>query len=360
MRATRREFALGLAGTCLLGCETAERPLWSADTHPRGYPTVRAVEHMAQKLRDATDGRLDIRIYAGGQLGSERDTLEITMFGGLDLNRVNLAPLNPIAPATLVPALPFLFRSIAHMRSAMDGAPGRRILESLEAHGLKGLCFYDSGARSFYNTKRPIVTPDDMAGLKIRVQNSDLYVALVEALGADATPMSFGEVYQALVQGVIDGAENNWPSYDTTRHFEAAPYYSTTEHVMAPEVLVMSMRRWRRLSDQDRTLVERSALESVPVMRKLWDARVNASRERLTANGITLTTITDKRAFQQRVTPVYDEYLNPELRSLADEIMAMESIEDIHDSVEPIEDTHDSVEPIEDTHDSAPVEDGND
>ncbi len=321
---TRREFALGLAGSSLLGCAPAERPLWSADTHPRDYPTVRAQEYMAERLREASDGRLDVRIYAGGQLGAERDTLEITMFGGLDLNRVNLAPLNPIAPATLVPALPFLFRSIAHMRSAMDGAPGRKILASLEQHGLKGLCFYDSGARSFYNTRGPIHVPEDMAGLKIRVQNSDLYVALVEALGADATPMSFGEVYQALVQGVIDGAENNWPSYDSTRHFEAAPFYSTTEHVMAPEVLVMSMRRWRRLPDGDRAMIERAARESVPVMRALWDARVEAARERVVAAGITLTTITDKRPFQERVAPVYEQYLNPSLLELVDEIAAME------------------------------------
>ena len=325
MSVTRRQFALGVAGSCLMGCETAERPLWSADTHPRDYPTVRAVDYMAKRLRENTDGELDIRIYAGGQLGSERDTLEITMFGGLDFNRVNLAPLNPIAPATLVPALPFLFRSTNHMRAAMDGAPGRKILDSLEAHGFKGLCFYDSGARSFYNSKRPIREPADMAGLKIRVQNSDLYVALVEALGADATPMSFGEVYQGLVQGVIDGAENNWPSYDRTRHFEAAPYYSTTQHVMAPEVLLMSMRRWRRLTSDQQETIQTAARESVPVMRKLWDARVNESRERLIAAGITLTTITDKSAFQDRVAPVYERYLNPELLELVDEILAMDA-----------------------------------
>ena len=323
MRVTRRQFAVGLAGSCLLGCEKAERPLWSADTHPQDYPTVRAVDFMANELRETTGGELDIRIYSGGQLGSERDTLEITMFGGLDLNRVNLAPLNPIAPATLVPALPFLFRSIDHMRAAMDGVPGRKILDSLEAHGFKGLCFYDSGARSFYNSKRPIREPADMQGLKIRVQNSDLYVALVESLGADATPMSFGEVYQALLQGVIDGAENNWPSYDRTRHFEAAPYYSTTEHVMAPEVLLMSMRRWRRLTRDQQEAVQTAALASVPVMRELWDARVDAARERLIAAGIELTTITDKSAFQDRVAPVYERHLSPELLELVSDILAM-------------------------------------
>ena len=165
-------------------------------------------------------------MFAGGQLGSERDTLEITSFGGLDLNRVNLAPLNAIEPLTLVPALPFLFRSSEHMRRALDGAVGDRILASLEPHGLIGLAFYDSGARSFYNTKRPIRRPSDMVGLKLRVMNSDLYVAMVRALGADATPMSLGEVYQALASGVVDGARTTGrptsTGITTTQHASTA------------------------------------------------------------------------------------------------------------------------------------------
>ena len=221
--------AAGLAGMSLGACgQAGSRPLLSSDTHPSDYPTVQAVRHMGEVLREQTDGRLDIRIYAGGQLGSERDTLEITSFGGLDMNRVNLAPLNSIEPMTVIPSLPFLFSSTEHMRQSLDGAPGDVILNSLVPHNLVGLCFYDSGERSFYNTRQAIRTPDDMRGMKIRVQNSDLYVAMIRALGADATPMPLGEVYQSLVQGVIDGAENNWPSYESGRHFEAAPYYSLT------------------------------------------------------------------------------------------------------------------------------------
>lgn len=281
---------------------------------------------MAAYLRERTDGRLDIKTYAGGQLGAERDTLEMTIFGGLDMNRVNLAPLNPIAPATRVPALPFVFRSVAHMRAAMDGAPGQKVLASLEPHGLKGLCFYDSGARSFYSGAGPISSPDDMKGMKIRVQNSDLYVAMVEALGANATPMSFGEVYQALVQGVIDGAENNWPSYDVTRHFEAARYYSLTQHVMAPEVLVMSMRRWRKLSDDDQALMLEAARASTPIMRTLWDERVEASRTKLLAAGVVLNEIKDKTPFQERMAPVYERFVDAELRVLVDEINTISEV----------------------------------
>ncbi|MEE4213052.1 MAG: TRAP transporter substrate-binding protein [Parvularcula sp.] len=321
----RHLMAASGASIILAGCGAADRPLWSADTHAADYPTVRAVEHMAATLRERSVGKYDIKTYPGGQLGAERDTLEMTIFGGLDLNRVNLAPLNPIVPETIVPALPFVFRDIAHMRAAMDGAPGRRILDAMRPHGLVGLCFYDSGARSVYNTRGPVTRPEEMAGLKIRVQNSDLYVAMVEALGANATPMSFGEVYQALVQGVIDGAENNWPSYDTTRHFEAAPHYSLTQHVMAPEVLVISARRWAKIPKEDHRLFREAAAESVAVMRRLWDERVEASKRKLLAAGVQLTEIADKTPFQDRMAPVFQRFVTPELRALIDEIQRVEA-----------------------------------
>lgn len=295
------------AGAC--GRGDLSRPLHSNDMHPEDYPTVEAVKEMARLLRERTGGRLDIKVFPGGQLGSERDTLEITIFGGLDLNRVNLAPLNSIEPLTVVLALPFLFRSTAHLRRALDGAPGEEILAALEPHGLIGLCYYDSGARSFYNTRRPIETPGDMKGLKLRVPSSDLYIALIKALGADATPMSLGEVYQALVQGVIDGAENNWPSYESGRHFEAAPMYSLTQHVMAPEVLVMSASRWRKLSPADREEVRRAARDSVPFMRTLWDQRVEDARARLLAAGLKVNDIRDQGAFVEKVRPVWERFV---------------------------------------------------
>jgi tripartite ATP-independent transporter DctP family solute receptor len=285
------------------------RAFLSSDTHPADYPTVQAVEEMARLLRERTNGRLDVKTYSGGQLGSERDTLEITVFGGLDMNRVNLAPLNSIEPMTTVPALPFLFRSNDHMRRALDGPIGDEILSSLTRHGLIGLCFYDSGDRNFYNTKRPIYTPADMKGLKIRVPNSDLYIAMIKALGADATPMSISEVYQSLVQGVIDGAENNWPSYESGRHFEVATYYSLTQHVIAPEVLVMSRRRWNKLTPQDQAEVRKAARDSVPFMRTLWDARVDAARTKLLASGVKVNEITDPAAFAASMRPVWDRYI---------------------------------------------------
>lgn len=326
---SRRSVLLaGAAAGVLSACgRKGGRAFLSSDTHPPDYPTVTAVDEMARLLRERTDDRLDVKTYAGGQLGSERDTLEITIFGGLDMNRVNLAPLNAIEPVTTIPALPFLFRSNEHMRQALDSPIGDEILASLTKHDLIGLCFYDSGDRNFYNTKRPIYTPADMKGMKIRVPNSDLYVSMIKALGADATPMSLAEVYQALVQGVIDGAENNWPSYESGRHFEVAPYYSLTHHVIAPEVLVMSKRRWDKLSKPDQELVRQAAKDSVPFMRRHWDAAVDDARTKLLAAGIKVNEIADPAAFAAAMRPVWDKYVvTDEQKRLLEEIEAMSEV----------------------------------
>ncbi len=316
-----------LAGALAAGCtpdKTAARSLSAADTHPADYPTVAAVAAMARDVAEGTGGRLHIRQFPGGQLGEEKDTLELTIFGGIDINRVNLAPLASIAPEALVPTLPFMFDSEAHMRRAMAGPPGDAILAALEPHGLIGLGFYDSGARGFYTMGRAIRQPADMAGLKIRVQSSDVFVAMVEALGAAATPISYGEVYQALLQGVIDGAENNWPSYESSRHFEAAGTYAPTGHVIAPEVLVMARHRWNRLSPADQGILRAAARRSQAVMQKLWAAREQAARQRLLAAGVTITDTVDRAAFRARVLPVWDRFLTtPALRQLASSIRAM-------------------------------------
>lgn len=299
--------------------------MFAADTHPDEYPTVQALHAIDRLLDERTNGEMRVRVYAGGQMGAEKDTLEITVFGGLDLNRVNLAPLNSIVPESIALALPFLFRSIPHARAVFDGAVGRKILDAMTPRGLYGLCYYDSGARSFYNTKRPIHTPEDMAGLKIRVQNSDIYVALVQALGANPTPIPYGEVYQALVQGVVDGAENNWPSYESSRHFEAAPHYSVTRHVLAPEVLVASQRSWDRMTIEEQSYLQTAAADSVPIMRTMWDARVEASRKRVLDLGIQLVEDVDHAAFAEKMLSVWDRFLvTPALRALADDIVNLE------------------------------------
>lgn len=308
----------------LAGCKPRLSNVFtSADTHVSDYPTVQAVERFGQLLSERTNGRLGLKVYAGGQLGNERDTLEVTTFGGLDFNRVNLAPLNSIEPTTRVPSLPFLFESIEHMRTALDSEIGDEILATLEQHGLIGLCFYDSGARSFYNTRGPINTPDDMRGLKLRVPGSDLYVAMVKALGADAVPMPLDEVYQSLSQGVIDGAENNWPSFENGRHYEVATYYSLTRHLLAPEAFVMSKVSWDKLSAEDQAVVRQSAKDSVPYMRTLWDAQVEKSMKVIADAGVEVNEV-DPAPFTALMTDMWADFIDtPEQQALVDRIMAL-------------------------------------
>ncbi len=273
-----RRLALAAAALAALAAlapraASAQTTLRSADTHPDGYPTVEAVKYLSGLLEQRTNGRLKIQVYHSSQLGQEADTINQTRFGVIDMNRINLGPLNNLVPETAVPALPFIFRSVEHMRKVMDGPIGDEMLKALEPHGLIGLAFYDSGARSFYNSKRPVAKPEDMKGLKIRVQQSDLFIGLVNALGANPTPMPFGEVFSALQTGVIDGAENNWPSFESTRHFEVAKFYSRTEHSMSPEVLVMSKRAWDRLSAQDQATVRAAAKEDARALGGPRDGR---------------------------------------------------------------------------------------
>lgn len=315
--------AIGLAGL-ISGCAPRlGNALTSADTHVLGYPTVEAVVRFGELLSQRTDGRLSLRMFAGGQLGNERDTLEITTFGGLDFNRVNLAPLNSIEPLTKVIALPFLFESTQHMRTTLDGEIGEEILASLESHGLIGLCFYDSGSRSFYNTRGPIREPADMSGLKLRVPGSDLYVSMVQSLGADAVPMPLDEVYQSLAQGVIDGAENNWPSFESGKHFEVARYYSLTNHLLAPEVFVMSKISWDKLSASDQRLVREAARDSVPYMRTLWDEQVERSKAIVLGSGVEVNEV-DPAPFAEAMTGMWDRSLDDaRQRDMLERVLAL-------------------------------------
>ncbi len=319
-----RRMMMGGALAMLAACNSRFSSLFTAtDTHVLGYPTVQAVIRFGATLSERTNGRLGVKMYAGGQLGNERDTLEILTFGGLDFNRVNMAPLNSIEPLTKVPALPFLFESTEHMRTVMDGAIGEEILASLEPHGLIGLCFYDSGSRSFYNTRGPIQTPDDMAGLKLRVPGSDLYIEMVSSLGADATPMPLDEVYQSLAQGVIDGAENNWPSFENGKHFEVARYYSLTRHLLTPEVFVMSKMSWDKLSAQDQSLVRQTAKESVSYMRQLWDAQVAKSMEIVRGSGVEVNEV-DPAPFTEKMMGMWGDFVDtPQQQDLVDRILSL-------------------------------------
>jgi tripartite ATP-independent transporter DctP family solute receptor len=297
------------------------REFRSADAHPTDYPTVEAVRQMGKAINEATKGKHGVKLYPGGVLGSERDSIEQVKIGGLDMIRISAVALNNMAPETIVISLPFVFRSKEHMRKVVDGPIGDEILASLEAQGMVGLAFYDSGSRSFYTAKKPIKTLADMKGLKIRVQPSDLFVAMMDALGASATPMPYGEVYTALKTGIVDGAENNWPSYESSRHFEAAKFYSETEHAMVPEILLFSKKIWDTLPKEEQAIFRKAAKDSVPYMRKLWDEREVKSRGIVEKGGTQVNAVANKQEFVDAMKPVYAKYANtPKLQELVKKI----------------------------------------
>ncbi|GAB1583554.1 TRAP transporter substrate-binding protein [Phyllobacterium phragmitis] len=307
--------ALAISASLLASIVAAgaqELVLKSADTHPDGYPTVEAVKYMGELLKQKTNGRIGIEVFHSRQLGEEKETIEQTQFGVIDLNRVNMAPFNGIVPETIAPSLPYIFRSKEHMRKVMDGPIGEDILKAFEAQELIGLAFYDSGARSFYNSKKPIKTIDDLKGMKFRVIQSDLFVDMVNALGANATPMAYGEVYSGIQTGLLDGAENNWPSYESSKHYEVAKYYSLDEHSMSPEVLVMSKKSWEKLSPEDQQAVREAAKESVAKMRELWDAKEKESQKIVEAAGVEVTQ-PDKQPFIDAMKPVYDKFASTDV-----------------------------------------------
>lgn len=307
-------FIARLAGTAAIitslwiGVAAAETVLRSSDTHPDGYPTVEAVKYFGQLVKERTNGRYSVEVYHSAQLGEEKDTIEQVRTGVIDLNRVSMAPFNGIVAETKVPSLPYLFRSEEHMHQVMDGAIGDEIKAAFEPVGLVVLAFYDGGARSFYNSKKPINTKEDLAGLKFRVIQSDIFVDMVKALGANATPMPYGEVYSAIETGVIDGAENNFPSYDTAKHAEVAKFYALDEHTMVPEVFVMAKASWDKLTPEDQAIFKQAAKDSVAKQRELWAAKVKESRAKVEAAGSQVTT-PDKQPFIDAMGPVYEKHV---------------------------------------------------
>ncbi|CAN7609013.1 TRAP transporter substrate-binding protein [Pararhizobium sp. LjRoot238] len=315
-------LAMGVALSAV-SVHAQEITLRSADIHPDGYPTVEAVKYMGELVSQRTNGRIKIEVTNNAALGTEKDTIEQTRFGVIDMNRVNAAPFNNLVQQTVVLGLPFLFRSTEHMHKTVDGPIGDEVLAAFEPHGLVGLAFYDSGARSFYSTKKPIEKLEDLKGMKVRVQQSDLWIAMMEAFGANATPMPFGEVYSSLETGVVDAAENNWPSYESSRHFEVAKNYTLTEHSLNPEILVISKISWDKLSADDQKVLKDAAKESVAKMRELWTAREKASEEKVRAAGANVITV-DKAEFSAAMKPVYDRFVtDPQMKDLLERIRAI-------------------------------------
>lgn len=316
--------ALLASAALALPLAAQERVLRSSDTHPDGYPTVEAVKHMGELIEERTGGRIGVEVFHSAQLGEEKDTIEQTRFGVIDMNRVSLGPFNNLIPETAIVSLPYVFRDTEHMHAVMDGEIGQEILGAFEAQGLIGLAFYDSGARSFYNSEKPIESIEDMQGMKFRVIQSDVFVDMVNALGGNATPMPYGEVYSAIETGVIDGAENNLPSYLTSGHSEVAKFFTMDEHLILPEVLVVSKTTWDTLAPEDQEIVRQAARDSVARQRELWTSAEASALEEVTAAGTQFNEI-DKQPLIDAMAPVYEKYAStPELQDLLARIQAVE------------------------------------
>jgi tripartite ATP-independent transporter DctP family solute receptor len=292
----------------------------AADIQPEDYPTTMGMKYMAKLLDERTKGRIKMQVYGGAQLGQEKETIEMTQAGTIAFNRINAAPLVSFAPSMGVYSMPYLFRDADHLWKVLQGPIGKGLLKDLEKSNLVGLAYYDNGTRSFYTKGKPIKTLSDMKGMKIRVQQSKIFVDLVNTLGASATPMNYSEVYSGLQTGIIDGAENNAPSLWTSKHYEVAKYYSLDEHSRLPEVLLMSKKVWDGLSPDDQKIVAQAAQDSVAEQRRLWDAFDQKSMTDLVARG-TVIVKPDKAPFQKAVLPVYAKY--PEYKDLISQIQAV-------------------------------------
>ncbi|NQT60547.1 MAG: TRAP transporter substrate-binding protein [Bacteroidetes bacterium] len=277
-----------------------------AETHGADYPTTQGDYEFARLVEERTDGRIKIEVYPGSQLGEERAVIEQVQFGAIDFTRVSISPLAAFAPDFNALQMPYLYRSPDHMWEVLNSSIGDEFLGSLEPSGFVGLSWFDSGARSFYNSVRPIKTVADLAGLKIRVQESALMVGLVESLGAVATPMPFGEVYSAIQTGVIDGAENNWPSYYSTSHFEVAGYYTLDEHTRVPEITIASKITMDKLSAADQAIIKQAAKDSMAFQIKAWADYEKVAEDAVVANGNEIYRLPDNAAFQAAMQPLYD------------------------------------------------------
>ncbi len=273
----------------------------------QSHPVHQAMEYLAKRLKEKSGGKMQITVYPSQQLGTERECLELLQIGSLAMTKVSSSVLEGFVPDFKVFSLPYIFRNEEHKFKVFEGNVGRELLLSPQEFRLRGLCFYDAGSRSFYVKDKPINTPDDLTGLKIRTQESATSVKLVNSLGASATPIAWGELYTALQQGVVDGAENNPPSFYTSRHYEVCKYFSLDEHTAVPDLLIISTVIWNGLTEQEKEWLQEAALESYEHQKKLWKESTEKSLKAVQEAGVTVT-YPDKGPFQEKIKNLLEEY----------------------------------------------------
>lgn len=319
---TFSKFALPVV-LAALSMSVAARDFRAADNQPNDYPTVLALKFIGEEVSKSTNGKYNVKVFPNSTLGSGKDAIEQVKIGAIDMTRVSTSEFHGIIPESVVPSFPFLYRDIDHFRNVVYGPIGDEILNAFEKHGYIALCMYEAGARSIY-AKKKILSVADTKGLKIRVQPSDLWVSLVNAMGSTAVPIPYGEVYTALKTGLVDAAENNYPSYETSKHFEAANIYSETQHVLAPDVVVFSKKVWDTLPKEEQDIIRKAAKDSIPYFSKLWIAKEEAAKKVVVDAGVIIVPAKDINhdSFVAAVKPVWDKYANtPELKALVQKIL---------------------------------------
>ncbi len=282
-----------------------------AEIHPKGYPTEQGDEEFARLVKERSQGRINITVFPGGQLGGdEKAVVEQVQMGAIDFARISLAPVLQFAKELSVLSLPYIYRDSTHMWKVLSGPIGQDLLKSVDKANLLGLAYYDAGARNFYNSKKDIKTVADLKGMKIRVQEAKLMMDLVKALGASPTPMATGDVYSALQTNVIDGAENNWPSYISFSHYQVAKFYTVDGHTCIPEILVGSKKKFVNLSKADLDLISKAAKDAVEFQKKKWAESEKVNEEKAKAAGCKITYLDAKTIaeFQKAVQPIYADY----------------------------------------------------
>ncbi|HHB51778.1 MAG TPA: TRAP transporter substrate-binding protein [Saprospiraceae bacterium] len=290
-------------------CGTKEqvKTLKLAHGLPVNHPVSKAMVFLANRCAELSDNKLKVKIYPGGQLGSEQQNVELLQIGSLAMTKVSAAVLEGFAPDYKAIGLPYLFRDKKHYFKVCDSDIGKDLLLSTEKKWIRGLCFYDAGSRSFYTKKKSIKTPDDLKGLKLRVMKSKTAMQMVAALGGSPTPLSWGELYTALQSGVVDGAENNPPTFYSSHHYEVCKYYSLDEHASIPDVLIMSQVVWDKLTSKEQSVLTQAVKESVEVQRKLWAEAENEALVALEKAGVTITH-PDKKPFSGKVSQMYEAF----------------------------------------------------
>jgi tripartite ATP-independent transporter DctP family solute receptor len=287
------------------------------------HPVHKAIEFVATRVDELSGGSLRIDVYPAEQLGSEREAIELVQLGILAMTKTSTGPMEGFVPAMKVYGLPYLFRDSEHMWKVLDGPIGKRLLAAGTPKGLKGLCYYDAGARSFYTTERRITSPADLAGLKIRVQKSEMSRRMIEAMGGAPTPIDWGELYTSLQQGVVDGAENNTPSFFNSRHYETCRYYTLDEHLRVPDMIVINPQVWNDLSPRHRAVLQQAADESVAFQRELWAKTEREDLEAVRRAGVEVVR-PDQQPFVEAVQSLWRQFDGTEIGELARDIRAVE------------------------------------